>query len=260
MRNQAQTRQVEVVGTDSLAFTIELASSVLAANEPPALEFNPEGPYLMPVGATSIFTVAAIDYDSPSTTLSVTNLPVGGSRLAAFDVNTGIFSWHVTAISQGGRTNDQVYTNTVFTADDGTDTTNAAVTITVPWDADGDGMPDDWELLKIGTTTNAPDGDWDGDGFPNFNEWVASTDPNSSGSYIGWENQFVVSSNTLRLTFKAIVGRDYTIEGLDGSLMSTNIWKSLEPIVATNNPMTWVDTNAWPTVRNYRIKIPAYAP
>lgn len=258
MRNQAQTRQVEVVGTNSLVFTIELASSVVEANEPPVLEFNPLGPYVMPVGATSTFTVAVSDPDSPSVTLSATNLPVGGSKLAAFDANTGVFSWHVTALSAGGRMTDSVFTNTTFTADDGTDTTNAAVVITVPWDADGDGMPDDWELLKMGTTTNAPDGDWDGDGFSNYSEWVASTDPNAPGSYIGWESQVVVSTNTLRLTFQAIEGRSYQIEGHDGNLSDTNIpWLNLDNLVATNDSMTWIDTNAWPAVRNYRIKIPA---
>jgi hypothetical protein len=245
------------VGTNTLAFTIELASSILEANEPPVLEFTPESPYVMPVGATSTFTVAAIDYDSPSTTLSVTNLPVGGSKLATFDPNTGIFSWHVTALSQGGRTTDVVYTTTTFTADDGTDTTNAAVVITVPWDADADGMPDDWELLTMGTTTNGPDGDWDGDGFPNYSEWVASTDPNSPGSYIGWENKVVLSSNTVELTFQSVPGRTYAIEVLDGLLISTNEWHHAETIVSTNDPTTWVDTNALPNARNYRIKIPA---
>ena len=258
MRNQAQTRQVEVVGTNTLAFTIELASSVLATDEPPVLEFTPDGAYVMPVGATSTFTVAAIDYDSPGTTLTASNLPVGGSKLATFDPNTGIFSWHVTALGQGGRTTDVVYTTTTFTADDGTSTTSAAVVITVPWDADADGMPDDWELLKMGATTHAPDGDWDGDNFSNYNEWIASTDPNSPGSYIGWESQFKVSSSVLQLTFQSVTGRTYQIEGHDGLLSDTNVpWIHLETVIATNDPMTWRDNNAWPDIRIYRIKIPA---
>ena len=256
MRNQAQTRQVEIVGTNSLAFTIELASSVLAIDEPPVLQFTPDEDYIMPVGATSSFTVAAIDYDSPSTTLTASNLPVGGSKLAAFDSNTGIFTWHVTALSQGGRTTDVVYTDTTFTANDGTSTTSAAVVITVPWDADADGMPDDWELLRMGSPTNAPDGDWDGDGFPNYSEWVASTDPNAPGSFIGWENKMVLSPDSVELTFQCITGRTYTIEALDGLLNRTNEWHYVDTVVSTNDPMTWVDTNALPDARNYRIRIP----
>ncbi|MGD9612944.1 MAG: hypothetical protein AB7V22_08575 [Kiritimatiellia bacterium] len=260
MRNQAQTRQVELVGTNALAFTIELASSASGADEPPVLEFSPPGPYAMPVGATSSFTVAAIDYDSPATTLTASNLPVGGSKLAAFDPNTGAFSWHVTALGQGGRTNDVTYTNTVFNAYDGTSATAATVVIVVPWDADADGMPDDWELLKFGTVTNAASGDWDYDGFPNYSEWVASTDPSSPGSFIGWENKMVLTPSTVALTFQSIVGHTYTIEALDGLLTGGNEWGYLDTVVSTNDPMTWVDDNALPDIRNYRIKIPLVQP
>ena len=260
MRNQAQTRQVELVGTNALAFTLELATTVQAANEPPVLQFTPDGVHVMPVGATSTFTVAAIDYDSPSTTLTASNLPVGGSKLAAFDPNTGVFSWHVTALGQGGRTVDVTYADTVFNAFDGTSATAATVVIVVPWDADLDGMPDDWELLKFGTVTNAAAGDWDGDGFPNYSEWVANTDPQAPGSYVGWENKIVISPTSVALTFQSIVGRSYKIEGLDALLTSTNEWQLLDVVVSTNDPMTWIDTNALPDVRNYRIKIPLYQP
>ena len=260
LRNQAQTRQVELVGTNALAFTLELATSVQAADEPPVLQFMPDGVHVMPVGATSAFTVAAIDYDSPSTVLTASNLPVGGSKLAAFDPNTGIFSWHVTALGQGGRTADVTYADTVFNAFDGTSATAATVVIVVPWDADLDGMPDDWELLKFGTVTNVAAGDWDGDGFPNYNEWVANTDPQAPGSYVGWENKIVLSPTSVALTFQSIVGRSYKIEGLDALLTSTNEWQLLDVVVSTNDPMTWIDTDALPDVRNYRIKIPLSEP
>jgi len=260
LRNQAQTRQVELVGTNALAFTLELATSVQAADEPPVLQFTPDGVHVMPVGATSAFTVAAIDYDSPSTVLTASNLPVGGSKLAAFDPNTGIFSWHVTALGQGGRTADVTYADTVFNAFDGTSATAATVVIVVPWDADLDGMPDDWELLKFGTVTNVAAGDWDGDGFPNYNEWVANTDPQAPGSYVGWENKIVLSPTSVALTFQSIVGRSYKIEGLDALLTSTNEWQLLDVVVSTNDPMTWIDTDALPDVRNYRIKIPLSEP
>ena len=65
--------------------------------------------------------------------------------------------------------------------------TNIA-TIVVPWDANGNDMPDDWEFDRFdGDMTQTSVGDFDDDGFPNYSEWVASTDPNAPGSYIGWE-------------------------------------------------------------------------
>ncbi len=47
------------------------------------------------------------------------------------------------------------------------------------FDADGDGMPDDWEVLYSLSPTNAADaaGDADGDGFMNLHEYWAGTDP-----------------------------------------------------------------------------------
>ncbi len=261
MRDQAQTRQVELVGTGTLAFTLALTTSTSASNEPPVLEFTPEGPYVMPVGATSSFTVAAIDYDSPSTSLSATNLPTGGVHVATFSESTGIFTWQVTSLSQGGRTNDQVYTNTTFTADDGNSTTSAAVVITVPWDADADGMSDDWEILKFGSTTNTASGDWDEDGFPNYSEWVANTDPDAPGSYIGWESRMVISNNSVRLTFQSISGCTYHIQAFDDVLTATGVeWSNLVTLVATSTNTTWTDTNALPDIRNYRIKIPFSQP
>lgn len=45
-------------------------------------------------------------------------------------------------------------------------------------DADGDGMPDWWELTYTGTLTNEAAGDFDADGAGNYEEWIADTTPN----------------------------------------------------------------------------------
>lgn len=50
-------------------------------------------------------------------------------------------------------------------------------------DADGDGLPDWWELTYIGNTTNEAAGDPDGDGSPNIDEWIADTNPNGAGAF-----------------------------------------------------------------------------
>lgn len=44
-------------------------------------------------------------------------------------------------------------------------------------DGDGDGMSDEWERYKIGTTAQAAAGDIDGDGITNYEEWWNESDP-----------------------------------------------------------------------------------
>ena len=54
--------------------------------------------------------------------------------------------------------------------------------------------------------------------------------------------------------------KDFDAKALDALLTSTNEWQLLDVVVSTNDPMTWIDTNALPDVRNYRIKIPLSEP
>ena len=44
-------------------------------------------------------------------------------------------------------------------------------------DANGDGIPDDWEMLYFGTTAIDPNGDDDGDGVTNRQEYLNGTNP-----------------------------------------------------------------------------------
>ncbi len=250
MRNLAQTRSVEIVGTNTLAFTLDLVAE--DANEPAVLSFDPDQSiFTNAVGTTNAFTVEATDPDDDPVALGSGALPF----TATFNTNTGAFAWWVTNLGCAGTTNV-----VVFTADDGSEVVSNSVTIVVPWDANGNGMPDDWEFSYFGDLNETADGDFDGDSFANYAEWVASTDPNAPGSYIGWQNKFTLASNQVALTFQTLSGRTYHIEGLDGQLNSTNQWRSLGSLVSTSSLTIWTDTNATPAIRNYRIKIPAYAP
>lgn len=251
MRNQAQTRQIEMVGTNSMAFTLGFFAEE-AANEPPVISFDPEVPYTAPVGTTNIFTVSATDPNGDPVVLGSGPLPF----TATFDTASGVFAWWVTNMGSAGTTNV-----VAFTADDGYGAVTNTATIVVPWDANGNEIPDDWEFRWFnGDMTQTKDGDADGDGFSNYAEWVASTDPLAEGSYIGWETQFVRSSNTVDLTFQSIPGRRYHIEGNDGDLPDPAQWKYLGFVHSTSTNTAWTDTNAVPPVRHYRIKIPAAGP
>jgi hypothetical protein len=64
------------------------------------------------------------------------------------------------------------HAGTVF---NGTVTTQAYVAVMV--DADGDGLPDWWEQIHFGADVD-PEGDADGDGLNNLNEYLSGADPN----------------------------------------------------------------------------------
>ena len=255
MRNQAQTRQVEIVGTNALAFTLGFAAAAVA-NDPPVLLCNlVPAPvvYTNAVGTTNAFTVTATDPDDDPVALGSGALPF----TATFNAGTGAFAWWVTNMGSAGTTNV-----VAFTADDGVQTITNTATIVVPWDANGNDIPDDWEFARFdGDMAQAKFGDKDVDGFPNYAEWVASTDPNAPGSYIGWETMVKVT-NGMSLTFQAVQGRTYHIEGNDNDLPDSDAWTWLATVVNDGDTVVeWTDT-AYPTnaIRNYRIKIPAFVP
>ena len=77
-------------------------------------------------------------------------------------------------------------------------------------DQDGDGLPDAWEILHFGATTNASAAtDADGDGFPDADEYLAGTDPNTPGSFLG----VVAISNTVSATATGMVVRWSSVAG-----------------------------------------------
>jgi len=154
-------------------------------------------------------------------------------------------------------------TNTVqFTANDGTVIVTNTATIVVPWDANGNDIPDDWEFKYFdGDLTQPKMGDWDDDHFPNFYEWWASTDPDAPGSYIGWGETYEVPEG-MKLISLAMPNGIYHIEGNDNQLPDPDSWQYLATVTNDlDETVEWIDPD-YPAnaVRHYRIKIPRHVP
>jgi len=76
----------------------------------------------------------------------------------------------------------------VFNASVGSSDLTMDVELAVTWsaapgaDADGDGLPDDYENAWLSGTGQDATGDKDGDGVDNLSEWVLGTDPDDDGT------------------------------------------------------------------------------
>jgi len=98
-------------------------------------------------------------------------------------------------------------------------------------DSDLDGLPDAWELHHFGSLTNTFEGDWDGDGGNNGNEYLADTEPTNSASGLRIMNVIPLSANQTVLIWQSSEYKRYGIE------LSTNAFASWTGI-SSNIPAT----------------------
>ena len=88
-------------------------------------------------------------------------------------------------------------------------------------DLDGDGIPNFWEQ-RYGTTTGlVPDQDDDGDGFSNYQEYIADTDPTDDASFLGISGFSVTTDPTV--LFTGSTARQYQVFYTTNDLASSAV-------------------------------------
>lgn len=142
-------------------------------------------------------------------------------------------------------------------------------------DRDGDNVSDGWEAEYFGNTSSNWNGDADGDGWSNREEFLAGTNPTNSDSYFRVQSGGLVdnASTNIQLSFVGgnfsgptnfvdagdAMGRVYRIYAADGSVTNT---KSLRATVSEGSTGTnlWTDVNATESAsRRYYDVVVAYA-
>lgn len=125
-------------------------------------------------------------------------------------------------------------------------------------DADGDGLPDDWEHTHGLAPNNPADAalDSDGDGMSNLAEYLAGTDPTDPRSALRFETVAgQTASNVLSLSFTAPANRSYTIQRRDS--LTAGVWeKYLDLEAAATNRLIGIEIPIDRTNRFYRLLTP----
>ena len=80
-------------------------------------------------------------------------------------------------------------------------------------DLNGNGMSDVWELM-YGASGTDPNADADGDGFSNFQEAVAGTDPFNSNSYPHISFILLNTPTNFSVTVPCVLGKVYQLQSV----------------------------------------------
>jgi hypothetical protein len=105
--------------------------------------------------------------------------------------------------------------------------------LTVLADADGDGVPDDWEIAHGLDVTSSADGglDRDGDGASNREEYLAGTDPDDPQSFLRIESISCDNIPAWRLEFLAVSNHTYSVQA-GNTFSSGAVWRSVADVLA----------------------------
>lgn len=196
-----------------------------------------------------------VNNSSAGTTLSTVSLPNDQGRILA--ANTEGRVWKYDAI-QPGSDGDVTF---LVTSGGSTSTggyLNAFMLQTytnVTGDSDADGMDDTWEQTYFGGTSTTNGGmleDYDGDGFDNYSEFRAGTDPTSTSSRLAFSGGNASSSNGLVVTWSSVNGRLYSIQTSSNLVTS---WTVQQSGIAATPPLNVVTTALSPGHGYLRVKV-----
>ena len=135
-------------------------------------------------------------------------------------------------------------------------------TVTATDDSVGDGIPDAWRKKYFGgtgTTTNATScaaGDPDADGFTNYNEYIADTNPTNAASYFHIAGIANTNTTNVAVSFQSSANRRYTL--CQTTNLTSGVWNNVpsqSDVPGNGGTTTLTDSSPTNTQRFYRIGV-----
>ena len=107
-------------------------------------------------------------------------------------------------------------------------------------DCDDDSLPDSWETGYFGSLTNvSAHTDWDGDGFPDVNEYLAGTLPTTNASGLFMKEPLAATQGVYLVRWDSVAGKHYRV------LRSTNLangFTAVQTGIVASSPSTPIRT------------------
>jgi len=121
-------------------------------------------------------------------------------------------------------------------------------------DLNHNGISDAWENYYFGavSTNRTQRTDTDGDGMPDYAEFIAGTDPTNSASNLKFLSATLQTNRVVKFQWSSIPGRIYQVQG------STNlqVWAPLTDWTqAQASPMSYTTTNGALGAHLYRVQV-----
>jgi hypothetical protein len=186
---------------------------------------------------------------------SVTGVTVNGKPAST---SNGFLNWTCVITNSVGGTNTL---NAIATDDSSTTSSHSTkyVYLNDTFDSNLDQIADRWQVIHFGfgftgLPQAAANADPDADGNSNLVEFKAGTLPGDRSSNYYVTSQSIPSLNQFSVTWNSVIGKSYMPQWSDNMTNWTD--GVLSPITASGPSTTWTDTDATPSKRFYRIKIP----
>jgi hypothetical protein len=175
-----------------------------------------------------------------------------GSSLLTRSTETDVSLWDY----RGTATNIMTGTLCFDTTTSGEHTYTVVVNEGTPGDSDGDGLPDDWEILHFGSISDsraAPGVDVDGDGFDNESEWKSGTIPVNSASRLAMIDQTISPPSAFQFAWQSVISQNYEVQSSPDLIA----WTTIGSVTAVSTNTVWTDTGITSeTKKFYRVKVP----